>query len=262
MEIKQETYHALGDSTDRLIMSINHSMETLDTVAAGINQFKFSLKMMEGYVMEQKKQLLKIIIDAPFPQPKPFPEEESTTEEEEDKHEEEEQKIEEEEEESSTTTSEEEQQHEEEEEEEEQATSEEEESAEDKKIAIIAPAPEVPIAETADARYARKPYQVLLQVSQKAYNQYAYLYKKVIKIINEGKEFDGQMFQHHLACISFLIKTKIADVPQLLENTKSAVHWVKKLKKTEGYKNNKEAQKFTGKLLETLRRMKTILKSL
>ena len=261
MEIKQDTYHALGDSTDKLIMAINHSMETLDTIAAGITQFKFSLQMMEGYVMEQKKQLLKIIIDAPFPKPKPFPEEESA-EEEEEKHEEEEQKIEEEEEESSTTTSEEEQQHEEEEEEEEQATSEEEESAEDKKIAIIAPATEVPIATTADARYARKPYQVLLQVSQKAYNQYAYLYKKVIKIINEGAQFDGQMFQHHLACISFLIKTKIADVPQLFENTKTAVHWAKKLKKTEGYKNNKEAQKFAGKLLETLRRMKAILKNL
>ena len=78
----------------------------------------------------------------------------------------------------------------------------------------------------------------------------------------EGTQFDGQMFQHHLACISFLIKTKIADVPQLFENNKTAVHWAKKLKKTEGYKNNKEAQKFAGKLLETLRRMKAILKNL
>ena len=268
MEIKQDTYHALGDSTDKLIMAINHSMETLDTIAAGITQFKFSLQMMEQYVMQQKQLLLCIIIDSPFPKPQPPHEEEESAEEEEEKHEEEEQKIEEEEEESSTTTSEEEQQHEEEEEEEEQ--SEEEEfiyDEKDQKIGrIVQPFPkqaaEVPIAETADARYARKPYQVLLQVSQKAYNQYAYLYKKVIKIINEGAQFDGQMFQHHLACISFLIKTKIADVPQLFENTKTAVHWAKKLKKTEGYKNNKEAQKFAGKLLETLRRMKAILKNL
>ena len=268
MEIKQDTYHALGDSTDKLIMAINHSMETLDTIAAGITQFKFSLQMMEQYVMQQKQLLLCIIIDSPFPKPQPPHEEEESAEEEEEKHEEEEQKIEEEEEESSTTTTtaEEEQQHEEEEEEQ----SEEEEfiyDEKDQKIGrIVQPFPkqaaEVPIAETTDARYARKPYQVLLQVSQKAYNQYAYLYKKVIKIINEGAQFDGQMFQHHLACISFLIKTKIADVPQLFENTKTAVHWAKKLKKTEGYKNNKEAQKFAGKLLETLRRMKAILKSL
>ena len=250
-------------------------METLDTLAAGLTQFKFSLQMMEQYVAQQKQLLLSIIIEAPFPQPQPPQEEEEQKAEEEE--EEEEQKIEEEEEESttSTTESEEEEQkaEEEEEEEEEQSTSEEEEfiyDPEGKKIGrIIQPfpkpapqsAPTVPIAATAEAPYARKPYKVLLQVSQKAYNQYAYLYKKVLKMMADGEKFEGQMFQHHLACISFLIKTKIADVPQLLENTKSAVHWAKKLKKTEGYKN-KEAQKFAGKLLETLRRMKAILKNL
>ena len=271
MEIKQDTYHALGDSTDKLMRIINNSMETLDTIAAGITQFKGSLQMMECYVAQQKQLLLSIIIEAPFPKPQPVAEEEEQKAEEEE--EEEEQKIEEEEEESSTTTTteEEEEKHEEEEEEEEQQ--EEEEFIYDpdgKKIGkIVQPfpkpapqsAPTVPIAATAEARYARKPYKVLLQVSQKVYNQYAYLYKKVLKLLEAGKEFEGQMFQHHVSCIRFVITTKIADVEQLFENTKSAVHWAKKLKKTEGYKN-KEAQKFAGKLLETLRKMKSILKNL
>ena len=86
MEIKQSTFHELGDSTDRLIVSINHSMETLDAVAAGITQVKQGLQFMEQYVMQQKQLLLRVIIEAPFPQPKPPKqpqEEEETTEEEE-----------------------------------------------------------------------------------------------------------------------------------------------------------------------------------
>ena len=264
MEIKQETYHRLGDTTDRLMIIISHSMETIDAINAGINQFKNGLQMMEQYVMQQKKLLLSIIIEAPFPKPQqpPHEEEESTTEEE---TSEEEQKIEVEEEEEEKHEEEEQQAAEEEEKHEEEEEEEEDVfiyDPEDQKVAkVIAPPPKVPIAETSEKPYARKPYKVILKVSQQAYNQYAYLYKKALKIINNAKQFEDQKFQHHLACIEFTITTKIADVSQLLQNTKTSVHWCKKLKKTAPYKN-KDARKITDKLLETLRRMKAILKNL
>ena len=263
MEIKQDTYHRLGDTTDKLMLIINHSMETIDTISAGINQFKNGLQMMEGYVMEQKKLLLSVIIGDDLKRPKyPLSEEESTTEEE---TSEEEQKIEVEEEEEEKHEEEEQQAAEEEEKHEEEEEEEEDVfiyDPEDQKVAkVIAPAPKVPIAETSEKPYARKPYKVILKVSQQAYNQYAYLYKKALKVIQEGKQFENQKFQHHLACIEFTITTKIADVSQLLQNTKTSVHWCKKLKKTAPYKN-KDARKITDKLLETLRRMKAILKNL
>ena len=264
MEIKQETYHRLGDTTDKLMLIISHSMETIDTINAGINQFKNGLEMMEGFVMQQKKLLLSVIIGDDLKRPKhPLSEEESTTEEEETTSEEE-QKIEVEEEEEEEKHEEEEQQAAEEEEKHEEEEEEEEDvfiyDPEDQKAAKVI-APKVPIAETSEKPYARKPYKVILKVSQQAYNQYAYLYKKALKIINNAKQFEDQKFQHHLACIEFTITTKIADVSQLLQNTKTSVHWCKKLKKTAPYKN-KDARKITDKLLETLRRMKAILKNL
>ena len=261
MEIKKETYHNLGDTTDRLMFLITDTKQALNNLTEGINQIKEGLQIMEQCVMQQKKLLLSIIIEAPFPQPKPkpFPEEESTTEEEETTPEEE-QKAEEEEEEEEKHE-EEEQKIEEEEEEEEQSEEEDQFIYDDKEQKAARIITTVPIAATSEKPYARKPYKVLLQVSPKAYHQYAYLFKKLLKMLDAGKQFEGQQFQHHLACITFVIKTKISDAEQLFQNTKTAAHWGKKLKKTEGYKN-KEARKFADKLLENLRKMKSILKEI